>query len=92
MGNTGTAIADSDRTADLDPSTSYANYFDVREDNLPLSSEYGRIGFEKDGGGQDFNCADMLFQILHVPSAAVAPPFPYHFLKRRDEMRTLITL
>jgi hypothetical protein len=72
LGNTGSAIADSDRTADFDPSTSYANYFDVREDNLPLSTEYGRIGFEKDNKGQDFDCADMLFQILHVPDAAVA--------------------
>ena len=70
MGNTGSAIVDGDRTADFDPTTGYANYFDVREDNLPLSTEYGRIGFEKDGGGQDFDCADMLFQILHVPSSS----------------------
>jgi len=68
LGNTGTAIADSDRTIDLTPLNSYVNYFDVREDNLPLSSEYGRIGFEKNSGGQDFDCSDMLFQVLHIPN------------------------
>jgi hypothetical protein len=74
MGNTGSNVTDSDRSADLDPTNSYVTYYDIRDDNLPLSTEYGRIGIEKDGGGQDFDCADMLFQILHVPSPVRFPP------------------
>ena len=70
LGNTGTGIADSDRSADHDPTTSYANYTDVREDNLPLSTEFMRIGFEKDNKGQDYSCCAMLAQILHVPDVA----------------------
>jgi len=61
---------DTDRTADFDPTTSYVNYFDVREDRIPGASNNGFIGFEKDNKGQDFNCSDMLFQILHVPEPA----------------------
>jgi len=76
LGNTGTAIGTGDRTPDLDPATAPANYFMVRETNLPLSTEYLRIGFEKDNGGQDLICYDMLAQILYVTEVVVptAPP------------------
>jgi hypothetical protein len=78
LGNTGTAIGTGDRTPDLNIDTSPANYFMIKETNLPLSTEELRIGFEKDGGGQDLVCQDMLAQILYVPEdipPAAPPPF-----------------
>jgi hypothetical protein len=63
------------RSADFDPTTSYANYSFVSTaaSVVPTASEYGKIGFEMDNA-QDFQCADMLFQILHVPAAGPATP------------------
>ena len=73
LSNSGDAsITTECRTVDFDPTTAYAQYFDVRvTPELPTASEHGAIGFYKDNKGQDFDCADMLFQILHVPSGVV---------------------
>jgi len=56
------------RSVDFDPATSPANYFMVSESAsvVPTSTEYCRIGIESTGA-QDFQCYDMLAQILHVP-------------------------
>lgn len=67
----GNSVDGTTRSADFDPTTAAANYFFVSESAsiVPTSSESGKIGIETTGG-QDFECYDMLFQILHVPPAA----------------------
>ncbi len=57
------------RSADLDPAASQGIFFFVSEAAtiVPLSSEVLRVGFENTAA-QDFECYDMLAQILHTPS------------------------
>ncbi len=71
LSNSGEATTDAqvDSSGDLDITTGYVNYFLVVEGSFtPTSSEYGRIGLNKSTGGQDLDCSDMLFQVLHVPN------------------------
>ena len=74
LGNSTQAVGSMAQSADLDPTTSYANYAFVTTSGLPSSSQYGRVGIEKSSGGQDFNCSDMLYTLLHVPDAGPATP------------------
>lgn len=66
------------RSADFDPGTVYVNKFHLTEasggaaGDIPLSTEYCRIGFETDGA-QDFDCGDMWAMLLHVPAAGAVP-------------------
>jgi hypothetical protein len=68
LGNSGDTASTAEQTADFDPTTAYTNYFHLTEAaaRIPASGEYLAIGIEKSSGGQDFDCSDMLAQILHV--------------------------
>ncbi len=70
LGNDGDGTT---RSADLNPSNQPANFFFVSEAAtiVPTASEVLRIGFETTGA-QDFECYDMLGQILHTPVAAIS--------------------
>lgn len=60
------------RSADLDPTASDAVYEGITESAslVPLASETLEMGFEKDAGGQDFDCLGLMISLLHVPSGA----------------------
>ena len=59
------------RSADLDPTTAFVNYFFLSEAAtiVPLSTEHCRIGFEMDDA-QDYECQEQWAMLLHVPAAA----------------------
>lgn len=69
LGNTGDGTT---RSADLDPTQSFDNYFFLSElaSIVPLSTEYCSIGFEMTNA-QDYECQEQWAMLLHVPSADV---------------------
>ena len=82
LGNTGDHVF---RSADLDPTQSFANYFFLSEGTpVPLSTEFCSVGFETTGA-QDFECQEMWAMLLHVPDVAagggrlllISPPSLY---------------
>jgi len=60
--------------------TSYANRFTVNENSVSLILP-GLLGFGNNGN-QDTYCADMLYQILHVPAVASGKAFIYNPAQR----------
>jgi hypothetical protein len=81
-------------SADFDIDTAIADYemYSEAASVVPTSGEYGRIGISKSSGGQDLECYDMAFTVLHVPSPPAAG-FPYHVVKQnRRDRKSIITL
>lgn len=69
-----------------------ADFFDITDSAaiMPLITEQTRVGFGHPiNVDVDIDCTEIIGMVAHVPLISI---FAYHFLKRRDEMRTLITL
>ena len=69
MGNDGGAASDLLKSADLDPTTAFVNYFLLTESTtvMPTASEHCAIGFETTDG-QDYQCQEQWAMLLHVPT------------------------
>lgn len=69
MGNDGGAASDLLKSADLDPTTAFVNYFLFTESTtvMPKSTEYCAIGFEQ-SNAQDYECQEQWVMLLHVPT------------------------
>ena len=69
----GNSADDTTPSANLGLTTLIKNYYFLSELStiVPIASEVGKIGIERNTGGQNFLLADMLFTILHVPAVPI---------------------
>ena len=71
LGNDGGEGTDTGITSDLDLTAEFVNYETIKTSVtlMPTVTENAAIGFEKNSGGQDLDCAEMWVMLLFQPVA-----------------------